>query len=132
MESENRNTHTQKTPHKTSHILTPFHQQNRSWLIITVYVLVHRKPIRMLVFKLLTALTIMKEMTLRCEGAKPLQVSFSSGGFAVTLSSGFSVTGTMETKDSLYKKTITFLHRDISTTLLHSTTSQITDMFLSL
>lgn len=54
--------------------------------------------------KPLTALIITKEITLRNEGARPLQVSDPSGGLAVTLGVGFSVTGSTEEKASLKTK----------------------------
>lgn len=87
----------------------------------------------------------MKEVTLRCEDAKPLQVSVSSEGFAVTLTSGFSGTGAMGKHRTLYNTDkhipcITTVKRagcrHFSNTLLHSMTSQIswpdTDTLLSL
>lgn len=49
----------------------------------------------------LTALTITKEITLRNEDGKPLQVSDPSGGLLTgTLALGFSVTGSEEEKAS--------------------------------
>lgn len=88
---------------------------------------------RLGVSKLLTALTIMKEVTLWCEEDKPLQVSFSSEGFAVLFSAGYAASGTMRKKRTLYNKykhipCITIVNREevrhFSSTLLHHMTSQ--------
>lgn len=49
--------------------------------------------VKMLVLKSRT--TLMKEIILRCEGAKPLQASVATVG-VVMLFSGASVTGTVE------------------------------------